>query len=391
MVWPMRNQTAIVGIGETEYTKWGQIERPEFQLACEAIVKAVQDAGLNMDDVDGFVTYEIDRNAPVQVAAALGVKELRYAAYHPGGGNAACAVVHHASMAVYSDTADVVVAYRSLCQGQFGRFGQSGAASRAGGAAAFSAPFGILSPGQTLAMQAQRHMHEFGTTSEQFGAIAVASYKHAQNNPRAVRYGRPITLEDHQNSRMIADPYHLFDCCQENDGACAVVVVSAERARSLKQKPVYVAGAAMGNGFRDTFGSLTKPTQAVVSAGFTELARDLYTRAGVGPQDIQVAQLYENFTGQVLMAIEDFGFAPRGEGGPFVEGGTLEWPNGRLPINTSGGNMAEAYIHGLELVVEGVRQMRGTSTCQVQDAEVELIVAGPAAPPSSALILTNAR
>jgi acetyl-CoA acetyltransferase len=186
---------------------------------------------------------------------------------------------------------------------------------------------------------------------------------------------------------MIADPYHLFDCCQESDGACAVVVTSTERARDLRRPPVLIAGAAEGLAAGDGGDRLRRPQELWTSAGLAGVARDLYARAGVGPKDVDVAQLYENFTGQVLMAIEDFGFCAKGEGGPFVEGGTLEWPHGNLPINTAGGNLAEAYIHGLSLVNEGVRQLRGESTSQVDDAEHCLVVAGPSAPPSSALIL----
>ena len=392
MSWPMRDQTAIVGVGETEYTRWGQIERSEFQLCCEAIAKAVDDSGLRMQDIDGFVTYSSDRNSPMVLAQTLGVKQLKYASLYPGGGNSACGIIHHAAMAVHSGTANAVVCYRSLCQGQFGRFGQGAArtgATRYGGANGFSMPFGVLSPVHKYALQARRHMHEFGTTSEQLGRISVASYANAQRNPRAVMYGRPITLEDHQSSRMIADPYHLYDCCQENDGACAVVVTSAERAKSLKRKPVYIMGAGHGAGYRDGADDHSKPASTLTSSGFVETARDCYERAGIGPSDIDVAQFYENFTGQVLMAIEDFGFCKKGEGGPFVEDGNIDYPNGSLPINTSGGNLAEAYIHGLEMVVEGARQMRGDSTSQVEGAETCLVVAGPAAPPSSALILRN--
>jgi acetyl-CoA acetyltransferase len=234
-------------------------------------------------------------------------------------------------------------------------------------------------------------MHVYGTKQEHLGRIALASYANAQRNPRAVMYGRPLTMEDYLNARIIADPYRLFDCCQESDGACAVLVTTIERARNLKQKPVLIAGAAQGMPAGDGSDKMRRPASVWTSAGLDTVAKDLYARAGIGPKDIQVAQLYENFTGQVLMAIEDFGFCGRGEGGPFVASGAIDWPNGSLPINTSGGNLAEAYIHGLSLVVEGVKQMRGTSTSQVKDAEHCLCAAGPTAPPSSALILRRFR
>ncbi len=390
-MWPMRDQTAVVGIGQTEYTKRGGIVRSEFQVACEAVVNAVADAGLRVQDIDGLVTYEGDNNPPAAVAQALGIPTVRFMNLYPGGGNSAAGVVHNAAMAVYSGTAEVVVSYRSICQGQTGRFGsgQSRGAfgERVGGARAFTAPFGVLSPAQGYAFEARRHMHEFGTTSEQLGAIAVASYKHAEENPQAVMRGTRLTLEDHQNSRMIVDPYHLFDCCQESDGACALVTTSAERARSLPQPLVLIAGAAQGASFEAGSDRHSRSARGWTSAGLSDIAADLYKRAGVGPGEIDVAQFYENFTGQVLMAIEDLGFCRKGEGGAFVEGGTIEWPDGDLPINTSGGNLAEGYIHGLNLVLEAVRQARGTSTAQVEGAEHSLVVSGPSATPSSALIL----
>lgn len=391
MTWPLRDKTCVVGIGETEFTRRGKIGRSARQLALQACLKACEDAGVNPKDVDGFVSYGMDPTTPYNVAHALGVTQTRFLSLFPGGGESTAAVVHHAAQAIYSGTAELVLCYRALNMAEFGRIGSLGAASDGpvGGSIAFQSPFGVLSLVQVYAMQARRHMHDFGTTSSQFGAVAVAAYKHAQRNPRAVMYGRPMTLEDHQKSRMIADPYRLFDCCLETDGACAVLVASAERARSLRQPPVYIMGAAQGGGQSaiDQMFTHQRHMGRFNTAGFLETARDVYARAGVGPQDIDVAQFYETFTGQVIMAIEDFGFCKRGEGGPFVQGGRIEWPDGELPINTSGGNLAEAYIHGLELMLEGVRQMRGTSTCQVNDAEIGLVVSGPSALPSSAMIL----
>ena len=186
---------------------------------------------------------------------------------------------------------------------------------------------------------------------------------------------------------MIADPYRLYDCCLESDGACAIVVTTAERARDLRRKPVFIKAAAQGHDYRDGLDYHARNDETWVSGGFSGIARDLYARAGLGPSDIDVAQIYENFTGQVLMAIEDFGFCERGEGGAFVESGRIQWPDGVLPLNTGGGNLAEGYIHGFEIVIEGVRQMRGDSTCQVTDAQTCLIAAAPGAPPNSALIL----
>ena len=385
--WELRDKVAIVGVGETEYTRWGRATKSELSLALEAIVNAANDAGIPVDELDGFASYATERQSPATLAAALGVKQLRYESLHwGGGGGGAPAGAMMAMLAVATGVANYVVAYRSLAQGQFGRFGQSraGAGQVVGGEAAFMAPYGLVTPPQTFAMQARRHMHDYGTTSLQMGAVSVASYKHAQANPRAVMYGRPITLEDHQSSRMIADPYRLYDCCQETDGACAVILTTLERARDLKQKPVSIMGASQGASYRGAAGAHNWPEYP--SAAFRSVASDLYARAGVGPRDIDVAQIYENFTGMVIMSLEDHGFCGTGEGGPFVEGGRIEI-GGELPINTSGGNLAEAYIHGFELVVEGVRQLRGSSTCQVPGAEICLVAGGPGVSPCSDLVL----
>lgn len=393
-----KNGASIVGVGETEYCKVGRATRSEFELACIAVMRAVEDAGLDLADVDGLCTYASERSAPVALAPALGMGELRFVNLYPGGGNSAAGIVHNAALAVAAGVATTVVCYRSLCQGQSLRFGRAraghGSAAQPmgasiGGPQAFTAPFGLFSPAQMYALEARRHMHEFGTTSAQFGAVAVASYANAQRNPRAVMYGRPLSLEQHQASRIIADPYRLYDCCQESDGACAVVVTSSERARDLRQPRVLITAGAQGMEPGDGIERQSRPAPLWTTAGQRSVARRLYRDAGIGPEDIDVAQVYENFTGQVVMALEDFGFCKRGEGGPFVESGAIDWPDGRLPINTSGGNLAEAYLHGLSLVIEGARQLRGTSTSQVESATCCLVVGGPSAPPSSALVLSR--
>jgi acetyl-CoA acetyltransferase len=398
MAWTLRDRTAIIGIGETEYLKRGGTTRSEMELACEAIARAVADSGLTLDDVDGLCAYNSDRCTPVEVAEALNL-QLRFANLYPGGGNAATGVVQNAAIAVGAECARVVVCYRSICQGQHLRYGQAraGYGSQSGamqayaaGSQAFTAPFGLMTPAQMYALDARRHMHLYGTTSEQLGLVAVHCYANAQRNPRAVMYGRPLTLAQHQAARMIADPYRLYDCCQESDGACAVVVSSREQARDASAPAVLIAGAAQGIARGDGIYRAGRDEEFWTSAGMAELARDVYEAAGVGPEDIDVIQVYENFTGQVIMALEDFGFCARGEGGPYVQSGAIAWPDGQTPLNTSGGNLAEAYIHGLSLVIEGVRQLRGQSTSQVASAEHCLVTSGPTAPPSSALILRRA-
>jgi acetyl-CoA acetyltransferase len=385
----LKDKVVIVGIGETQYYKRGAAPVSEFQLTLEAIQKAVADAGLRLHDIDGFASYSNDRNEPTRLAAALGMPELRFSNMQWGGGGGGMAgAVGNAAAAIVAGLADYVVAFRGLAQGQFGRFGQSRTgAERLSGPLAYTAPFGLMSPAQTFAMRTQRFMYEHNITQETLANIALASYKHAQYNPRAIMYGRPLTREAYYNSRWIVEPFHLFDCCLENDGAAAVVLTSVARGRDLPHKPVYLMAAAQGSSYRQAATAHNAPDYA--TSNFKTLAPRLFGMAGITPQDVDVAQVYENFTGGVLMSIVEHGFCEADAAEEFCANGNLEWPDGRLPLNTSGGNLAEAYMHGLELVLEGVRQLRGTSTCQVKDAEICLVAAGPMVSPVSNLLLRH--
>jgi acetyl-CoA acetyltransferase len=255
----------------------------------------------------------------------------------------------------------------------------------------FAMPYGLLMAAAAYALPTRRHMHLYGTTGEQLGRIAVTFREHAGRNPRAVMGSRPMTLADHQASPMIADPHRLFDCCLESDGACAVVVTTPERARDLAKRPVEILASEQGAPKGYAFGSFTNANisdELYATGGCEELAGRLYGKAGLGPRDVDVAQIYDHFTGCVLMQLEDYGFCGRGEGGPFVESGALSWAGGSLPTNTHGGSLSEAYIHGLNHVVEGVRSLRGESTSPVEGAEVCLVTSA-ACVPSSALLLAR--
>jgi acetyl-CoA acetyltransferase len=377
----IRDRAAIAGIGTTEYAR--NIGRSEQQTALEAIRAAIADAGLKPRDVDAIFKVDMDPNSELELARALGIANLRSWASAGWGGGAACIPVVLATLAVAGGMASVAVAFRSRNRGSGGRpWAKTG--MRVGGAGAFELPHGLVSPVQQIALMARRYMHEYGATSEQFARVAVSHRANAGRNPRAV-FREPITVEDVLNSRLIADPLHLLDCCPEIDGACAVVVTTAERARELPHPVVLISGVAQATGPRhymmtQLYGDdpLAFPSE--------HAARDLYAMAGIGPREVDVALVYDMFTPVVLYQLEGWGFCKRGEAGPFVESGGIDWPGGSLPVNTHGGSLSEAYIHGFNHVLEGVRQLRGASTCQVEGAATALVAAAPVVPTSAVLL-----
>ncbi len=382
----MRNQAVVVGVGESAYYVRGRSPDSEFQLGCTAIQRAAADAGIDIAEIDGVVSYMDSRNDPLRLAAALNFRALRWSATTwGGGGNNVGGAVQLADAAVTAGYASNVVVFRAIAQGEFGRFGQAeGLGKRAAGAEAWRAPYGFLSPAHDCALHTRRFMHDYGISQEALCDVAMACYANAQRNPRALRYGKPLTRERYHGSPWIVEPFHLFDCCPENDGAAAIVITSRERAADLRQKPVPILAAAQGLG--PSSGLAAFQDRWFPSMYYTGVGQALWQNAGVQAKDVDVLQLYENFTGPVLMALCEMGFCAPEEVESFVSNGALEGPDARLPFNTSGGNLGEAYIHGFELVTEAVRQVRGDSTCQVDDVALSLVVAGPGYAPGSAVL-----
>jgi len=378
---------AIAGIGATEFSK--DSGRSELQLAAEAASAALADAGLSPSDVDGLVTFTMDSSAEVAVARELGVQELRFFSQVSYGGGAACATVQQAAMAIVAGVAEVVICYRALNERSGRRFGQVSRGAVRGATSigvdnGWHYPMGLGTPAATVAMIARRYMHDYGATSEDFGRVTVADRRHAATNPKAWFYRRPVTLAEHQASRWIAEPLRLLDCCQESDGAVALVVTSVDRARGLPRRPAVIRAAAQGSGpdqfvmtsyYRDELGL---PEMGVV-------ARQLWRQAGIGPRDVRLAVLYDHFTPFVLLQLEELGFCPRGEARHFISDGAIEL-GGELPVNPHGGQLGEAYIHGMNGIAEGVRQVRGTSVNQVGGDGPVLVTAGTGVP-TSGLIL----
>lgn len=385
----LRDQTAIVGVGTTEFSK--NSGRSELQLAVEAVTAALHDAGIGAEEVDGLCTFTMDNNAETEVFRAIGGKDLKYFARTHFGGGGGCGGVLHAAMAVATGVSDVCVVYRAMNERSEYRFGKplSAMAPTAENALfAYHTMHGVQTAAAMMAMSMRRYMHDSGATQEDFATIAVAARKHAATNPAAFFYQKPITREDYFASRKIVDPFRLLDCCQESDGAVALVVVSARRAADLRQKPVMIRAAAQAapgpmmnltNYYRDDI----TPYDEVALA-----ARQLYAMANLTPQDIQTAVIYDHFAPSVLPGLEAYGFCARGEAKDFIKNGNIEIGGG-LPINTNGGQVGEAYIHGLNGIAEGVRQVRGTAVNQVGGIENVLVTSGSGVP-TSGLILGTA-
>lgn len=381
-------RAAIVGLGATEFSK--NSGRTEIRLAMEATLAALADAGIAPEEVDGFCSYTVDKVPEYEIARLLGANDVKFFSQIPHGGGAACAPVMHAAMAVATGVAKTVVVYRAMNERSWYRFGSGnyGFASTPtfeNVNYGWYMPHGLHTPASWVGMFARRYMHAYGATSEDFGRVAVAARDFAATNPAAFFHGKPITLEDHQRSRWICEPLHLLDCCQESDGAVAMVITSSERARDLKQKPVIIKGAAQGissgqqvmtSFYRDDITGL--PEMGLV-------ARQLWQQSGLSPEDIQTAVIYDHFTPFVLSQLEEFGFAKRGEAKDFIRAGR-HVRGGALPINTNGGQLGEAYIHGMNGIAEGVRQVRGSSVNQVADVHNVVVTAGTGVP-TSGLIL----
>lgn len=388
----LRDRCCIVGVGSTAYGKRGAFyERGQVDQIREALEGALAESGLDRREIDGFASYSVDTNDPSLLAPALGIPNVDFSnLVFGGGGGGTCAAVANAAAAIVAGLARVVMVYKVITQPPHQRFGAAygSAAVAADPMSDFHRPFGLVSPAQFFALLFRRHMERYGTTSRHLAEVAVQTRQHARRNPRALKR-EPLSIEEHQASRLIAEPFRLFDCCQENDGGAVLLVTSAERARDLRQRPVYILAGAQGGDalWGQGLTSQNQPDEIYATAGHGHLAKRLYAMAGIGPEDVDVALLYDHFTGMVLLQLEDYGFCGAGEAGPFVEDGGISFRGGRLPVNTHGGNLSEVYLLGMTHVIEGVRQLRGESTSQVEDAEIALVTAGPSNLPSSSLLL----
>ena len=382
----IRDRTAIVGFAQTEFSNKG-LEDSELSLACQVISTAIDDSGLQPADVDGLSMFSMEGGREVEVSRNLGLGEITFFTEVGYGGGAACGTVGHAAMAVATGQCEVAVAWRARKRAAKASRVWSQSSQRLADQNQWSRPSGLLRPVDEISMLMRRYMHEYGATRDHLANIALAQRKHANRNPNATMYDRPLDRDGYMNARWISEPLCLFDNCLETDGALAVVITSAERAADLPNKPVYIHSYAQGlpqqhqpmsNYFCED--PLRGPSHTA--------SRRLWANSDLKPKDISCAQIYDAFSPLIPLSLEGYGFCERGEGAAFTEGGALEWDRGRLPTNTAGGGLSEAYVHGFNHVIEGVRQMRGTSTSQVKEASSCLVTSGECVP-TSALVLRN--
>ena len=402
----IKDQAAVVGIGRTPYWKRGlSFPETEMSMACTAILAALDDAGLTVADIDGFAIYAHACD-PATVAATLGIPEIRFASSITSGGGGSAGALGLAASAIAGGMAtccvtlmslqqltrrlggsavDGMLAYATMSEGGGGAYGRGGLPP----SVAFTANNGVLSPGHGFSLITARHMHLYGTRREAFGEVCISQRSNAIKRPMSIQQ-EPLTLDDYFDARMVSDPLCLLDYTMESDGAVAVITVSADRAKDLKQPPAYIMASAHGGTGQwgpAIFRYCQTPDEEFASSGHRPVAQRMYEMAEVGPEDVDVALLYDHFSPLVVLQLEDYGFCPVGEGGSFVEDGNIRYGTGTIPVNTHGGNLSDAYIIGMTHIVEAVEQLRGTAINQVEDAEIALVTGGPASLPVSGTLL----
>ncbi len=358
----LKDQSCITGVGETAYTRG--TDKKEFTLMLEASVNAIADAGLGPHDIDGIIPPPTPFATSEHFAANLGIEDMRYAAtVHMGGASSVTALQSAALAVTYGVAKHVLIPFgwKGYSGSRVRSLGSDKGSSMSGALGAlmntvneYYLPFGASVPVQWYAWMATRHKALYNVPDEATGAIALASRKHAQLNDKAYMRGRPLTMDDYLNSRWVAKPFRLFDCCLETDGACAVVISAAERARDCKHTPVYISGIAEGHPYpADDIPARPDPFKIGLSFATPQALQ----MAEIDRKDLDFIEVYDCFTYVVLLQLEALGLCQRGEGADFVKDGRLEL-GGELPMNTHGGLHSEAHVAGLNHVVEATRQLR---------------------------------
>jgi len=378
----LKDKAAIVGIGETALGK--NLQPSELELACQAIKAALDDAGIKPSEVDALSCYTMEQTPEFEIARCLGFGELTFFSQVHYGGGAGCGAVGHVAMAVATGMANVGVVWRSRKRSDPRSRVWAQAVSRVSDHWKYSRPWGLLRPVDEVAMFWRRYMHEYGATRDHLANVALACRRHANLNPRAFMYGRKLTREAYMSARWISEPLCLFDNCLESDGALAVVIARADRAKDCPQPPAYIHAWSQGM-TREHQNMTNYHGENLLRGAMWAVGKNLWRQSDFRPADVKVAQIYDAFSPLIPFSLEALEFCKPGEGAAFTENGALEL-GGRLPINTSGASLSEAYVHGMNLVTEGVKQIRGTSAAQVPNAEVCLLTSAYVVPTGAMLL-----
>jgi acetyl-CoA acetyltransferase len=380
----LKDKTAIVGIGETPFAR--NLAESEFQLACRAIKAALDDAGIHPSEVDALSCYTYEETPEFEVARAVGMGEVHYLSQSPHGGGAGCGAIGHLAMAIAAGVAKVGVVWRSRKRGARSKRLWAGVQEVVADHWKWSRPQGLLRPVDEVAMLTRRYMHDHGLTREQLAEVALSMRAYAAGNPKALMGGRTLSLAQYLDARMISDPLCLFDNCLESDGAIALVLVGSDRAADCAHRPVRIHAFSQGMKRQHQLMTDYHADDPLRSSSWT-CAANLWRQSDIQAADIAVAQLYDAFSPLVLFSLEAYGFCGRGEAGAFVAEGHLR-PGGRLPVNTSGGSLAEVYLHGMNLAIEAVKQLRGTALTQIDGARTCLLTSCDTTP-NGALVLRS--
>ena len=366
-------EAAILGTGQTAFTKASG--KSVLALCAEASRAAIADAGMEPGDIDGLISFTFDTNDEFALQRALGIRQLRWTSRVPFGGGAAYVTFQHALAAIESGAANNILIYRAFNERSESRFGQPNVNAKPGDLQQreFYRVFGLTTPAQVYGLWYRPYLDRYGVTSEDLGRYVVQARAYAATNPNAWFYKRPLTLDEHQQSRWIADPVlRLLDCCQESDGGVAFVISSLNRARATGRPVIRILAAEqMWQKGSEVLYNFYQPD--LTAQDDTErLAANLWAASGLSPADIDVMTIYENFSPIVHMSLDGFGFCGRGEARDLINSGGIG-PDGVIPVNTNGGLLGEAYIHGMNNASEAVRQLRGTAANQVMGASTALV------------------
>lgn len=403
MAWVNQDKCAIVGIGATDYYVRGKSwPRTINDMAGEAILKACDDAGIKVSQIDGIAYYStagagyLDKFDTASLMETLGIPHVGFSATLTSGGGGCPGAIGLATAGLMNEDCTYTITLMALQQLPTGRLGTVFGAFAPSAESSFLQPSGLVGPGHLMSVLARRHMHLYGTDPRAFQEIVQATRANTHNRPKAIRKA-PLSDDEYQNSPMLADPLRRLDFCLETDGAVAVVTTTMDRAKDCRHKPAVVHACRHG-GTRDwgrAFAWMGMPDPDFASSGHKYIADRLWADTGLTAKDMDVALIYDHFSCMVLMQLEDYGFCKKGEGSDYVLGGNIRYDGpgkkgGGIPVNTHGGNLNEAYIIGMTHILEGVEQVRGTAINQVKDAEFALVTGGPASLPVSGMVLRRA-